>query len=118
MTDDSKGDVTRIVDLFRAEIYAKLMLPKNVAKGSWMGMTPREIMLRIMDERSELSDAVSLAMIQPSRENFRAVLLEACDVAAFASFLCDPCGIAWREATWTDAVPDRNLYPSADTSYK
>lgn len=91
MTDDLHGEVSRLCDLFRAAMYAKLMRPKNVRKGTWLTMTNLEVASRLYDELRELDQAISSVSVDRFDATWaEAVLSEACDVAAFAAMLADP----------------------------
>lgn len=91
MTDDLQGEVSRLCDLFRAAMYAKLMRPKNVRKGTWLSMTNLEVASRLYDELRELDQAINSVTVDRFDAAWaEAVLYEACDVAAFAAMLADP----------------------------
>lgn len=91
MTDDLEGEVTRLCDLFRAVMYAKLMRPKNVRKGTWLTMTDVEVAMRVEDELRELERELNSKAVGTWDAAWVArVLDEACDVAAFAAMLADP----------------------------
>lgn len=83
MSEQDRPDEAEAVQWFVGQMLAKLRLPENQAKESWLSMSDRDLLFRLSDEVSEL--LVSIQRGDPDRE----VIQEAADVANFAMFIAD-----------------------------
>ena len=78
MTD--MDTVNRRLEPFIAGLRVKLGTTKNVSKGDWRDMSPKELLRRLQEEIDELHEAI----------HFDGDVLGECyDVAAFAFMLAD-----------------------------
>jgi phosphoribosyl-ATP pyrophosphohydrolase len=76
-------DIEIVLGKTSREMYARLVLPKNLKKGSWFDMTNEEIIKRIDEELDELK----VALYFPKDK--KRIKEEAADVCNFLGFLID-----------------------------
>jgi len=79
------SDPTDLLRQLAERSERKLRSPKNMAKGSWVDMTDDQIVMRILDEVTELR--VELSMCNPDWDS---IADEAADVYHFAGMGADP----------------------------
>ncbi len=82
------SDPERLLVRLDARHRAKLMTPKNLAKGTWLAMTDVDVFSRVHDEIAELGEALRLLSI--GRGSGEEVANEAADVMHFAEMGADP----------------------------
>lgn len=99
MTQERRDRVYGMLMDLEKEQMRKMLLPENVAKGSWEHDHPLTLYVRLVEEMAELREELHLSFTYskpPGRhliteEEYQEILSECADVANFAAMIADVC---------------------------